>query len=130
MARTSSKKSSGKKQVVVEEQAQQQTGNSSIKLRVDRSGVHSTYANAFRPHATTEEIILDLGLNQLLQPFNPGQTPAEQGESEILFEVTSRIILNYYTAKRLAMSLGQMIRQYEHQFGELKLNAAERTKAA
>ena len=34
--------------------------------------------------------------------------------------------MNYYTAKRMAMLLSNVVRQHEQRFGELKLNAGER----
>ncbi len=115
----------------IEEQAQQQTGNRQVRLRVDQRDLHQCYANAFRPNATTEEIIVDFGLNQLVPTGRPpGEgDDAQNVDGEIIFQISSRVIMNYYTAKRLAMSLGQMIRRYEQQFGELKLNAADRAKS-
>jgi hypothetical protein len=40
-------------------------------------------------------------------------------QGEILIELTDRIILNPYAAKRLALVLDGVIRQYEATFGEL-----------
>ena len=34
--------------------------------------------------------------------------------------------MNYYSAKRLALTLGQIIRRYEQQFGELELDVTKR----
>jgi hypothetical protein len=104
----------------VEDQAAQQTGNQKVRLRVDQRDMETCYANSFRPIASTEEILLDFGINQA----QPSQT--EGTAAEIVFDVDSRVIMNYYTAKRLAMSLTQIVNQYEGQFGELKLNAADR----
>ena len=104
----------------VEDQAAQQTGNTKVRLRVDQRNMETCYANSFRPIASTEELLLDFGINQA------GPSQAEATAAEIVFDVDSRVIMNYYTAKRLAMSLGQIVKQYESQFGELKLNAADR----
>lgn len=104
----------------VEDQAAQQTGNQKVRLRIDQRDMDTCYANSFRPIASTEEILLDFGINQA-QPSQSEGTAAE-----IVFDVDSRVIMNYYTAKRLAMSLTQIVNQYESQFGELKLNAADR----
>ena len=38
------------------------------------------------------------------------------------------MILNYYTTKRLAITLSQLIRRHEDQFGELELDVAKRRK--
>jgi len=107
----------------VEDQAKQQTGKQ-VRLRIDQTGMSTTYANAFQTNATSEEIIVDLGLNMVV-PTPPGQGDSDVA-GDILFQVNNRLILNYYTAKRLALSLGQLVRGYEEKFGELKLNAADR----
>ncbi len=44
----------------------------------------------------------------------------------MLFKVTDRVIMSYVNAKRLAMSLGQLVKRYEQQFGELPLNPGQR----
>jgi hypothetical protein len=38
--------------------------------------------------------------------------------------------MNYYSAKRLAITLSQLIRRHEEQFGELELDVAKRRKNA
>jgi hypothetical protein len=48
----------------------------------------------------------------------------------MVFAVNNRIILNLYSAKRLAISLGQIVRRYEQEFGVLELNAAKRRTQA
>ncbi len=106
----------------VEDQAKQQTGKQ-VRLRVDHTGMGTTYANAFKTNATSEEVIVDLGLNMVVP--NP-QGSGGEIVGDILFQVNNRLILNYYTAKRLALSLGQIVRGYEEKFGELKLNVADR----
>jgi hypothetical protein len=40
------------------------------------------------------------------------------------------VILNYYTAKRLAITLSQLIRRHEEQLGELELDVAKRQKSS
>ncbi|NQZ68596.1 MAG: DUF3467 domain-containing protein [Lentisphaeria bacterium] len=104
----------------VEEQAAQQTGQQTVRVRIDQRDMDSSYANSFRPIASTEEILLDFGINQAV----PAQ--GDSKSTEIIFKVSSRVIMNYYTAKRLAISLSQVVGQYEEQFGEIKLNAADR----
>ncbi|MCK4601548.1 MAG: DUF3467 domain-containing protein, partial [Phycisphaerae bacterium] len=67
-------------------------------------------------------VMLDFGLNLL----NPAAGQKNQGE--IVFRVNDRIVLNYYSAKRLAITLSQLIRQHEEQFGDLELDVAKRRK--
>ncbi len=109
----------------VEDQAKQQTGKQ-VRLRVDHTGMGTTYANAFKTNATSEEVIIDLGLNMVVP--NPQAQDEPEIAGDILFQVNNRLILNYYTAKRLTLSLGQLVRGYEEKFGELQLSAADRVK--
>ena len=110
-------------QQVVEQQAQQQTGQQEVRLHVDESKMTKTYANAFRTNGTAEEVMLDFGMNVLMP------APEEEGGTAILFQVDQRIVMNYYSAKRLAMALGQLIRQYEQDYGNLELDANKRRKS-
>jgi len=111
----------------IEEQAQQQTGSRKVRLRIDQDNLHTCYANAFRTNATAEEVIVDFGLNQVVSaPKTDG--PADEPSGEIVFQLSNRVILNYFSAKRLVLTLGQLIRRYEGQFGELQLNVSERAK--
>ena len=103
----------------VEEQAREQTGQQQVRLRMDERDVRTSYANAFRTNATAEEVMIDFGLNQVV-PAREGETP------EIVFRITDRIVLNYYSAKRLAITLSQLIRRHEDQFGELELDVSKR----
>ena len=114
----------------IEQQAQQQTGRQQVRLRIDQRELNTCYANAFRTNATAEEVIVDFGLNQVVQASRQGSEGASSNEpaNEIVFQLSSRVILNYYSAKRLVLTMGQLIRRYEEQFGELKLNVADRTR--
>ena len=106
----------------VEAQAEQQVGQKKVRLRVDQRDMTTCYSNSFRPIASTEELLLDFGINQSL----PVEDSNGETGAEIVFEVDSRIVMNYFTAKRLALSLNQVVAQYEKQFGEIMLNAADR----
>ncbi|MFO0833450.1 MAG: DUF3467 domain-containing protein [Phycisphaerales bacterium] len=90
-----------------------------IALRIDESKMDTTYANTIRTSTTPDEVVLDFGMNLPMQG-GPNNEPA------ILFSVTSRVIMNWQGAKRLAISLGQMIRAYEERNGEINLNQAQR----
>ena len=114
----------------VEAQAQEQTGQQQVRLRIDQKNMGTSYANAFRTSTTAEEIMLDFGLNQVAQARPAEQSGGSDAVGEILFEVNDRVVLNYYTAKRLAITLGQLIRRYEDQFGEIKLNVADRASGS
>lgn len=125
----------------IEEQAREQTGQRQVRLRIDERNMRTSYANAFRTNGTAEEVMLDFGLN-LISPATQQQAAAQQQaagqqkaadqqqqqQPEIIFQVSDRVILNYYSAKRLALTLGQLIRRHEDQFGELELDVAKRRK--
>ena len=110
----------------VENQARQQTGQQQIRLRVDERNMETDYANAFRTNGSADEVMLDFGLNTMVQ--SPGQG-GQQPQPEILFQVNRRVIMNYYAAKRLAITLSQIIRRHEEQFGELELDVSKRQKS-
>ena len=106
----------------IEEQAREQTGQRQVRIRIDERNMRTSYANAFRTNGTAEEVMLDFGLN-LLNP--PAQ---QQDQPEIIFQVNDRVIMNYYSAKRLAITISQLIRRHEEQFGELEMDVAKRRK--
>jgi len=84
-----------------------------IQLRIDESKMGTTYANTIRTSTTQDEVVLDFGMNL------PVQGPDNQ--TSLVFSVGSRVIMNWAGAKRLAISLGQVIRQYEERNGEIQL---------
>jgi len=78
------------------------------------------YANAYRMHTAAEEVVLDLGFNML----NPNP---QTGQQQLLLKITDRVIMSYATAKRLSLSIGQLIKRYEQQFGELPTQPGQRS---
>ena len=113
----------------IEEQAREQTGQKQVRLRIDERNMRTSYANAFRTNGTAEEVMLDFGLN-LISPATQQQAAGQQQQQqpEIIFQIVDRVILNYYSAKRLAITLSQLIRRHEDQFGELEMDVAKRRK--
>ena len=114
-------KEEGSTDKAIEEQARDQTGQKRVRVRIDESNVKTSYASGFRPIATAEEVILDFGLN-LARLTGDKETPYE-----VVFQGNNRVIMNYYSTKRLAIALGQLVRRYEEKFGELELKAANRS---
>ncbi len=115
----------------VEEQAREQAGQRQVRLRIDQRNMASAYANAFRTHGSAEEVILDFGVNLVNPAAGPGGPGGTNGpQPEVVFQIASRVIMNYYSAKRLALTLGQLIRRHEEQFGELELDVVRRRKDA
>ena len=93
-----------------------------VRVRMDQRDVKTSYANAFNTHGLINEVILDFGLNTPAPP-QPDQQP------EIMLQITDRIILNYYSVKRLALTLGQLVRRHEERFGDLELDDSKRVKS-
>lgn len=93
-----------------------------LKLNIDQHDVRTEYANAFRTNGTAEEVMLDFGINQVAPPTK------NQAQPEINFRISQRVIMNYYSAKRLAIALGQLVRRHEEQFGELELDVNKRVR--
>lgn len=78
-------------------------------VRWDDSRMRSTYANVCNVSSTREEITLLFGLNQA---WNAAQ-------KELTIELSDRIIMNPYAAKRLSKLLNNVLDQYEDRFGEI-----------
>jgi hypothetical protein len=98
----------------------QQNGQSSqspppSEIVVDDSATLPTYINFCRATATPEEVILDFGLNP--QPF-------AQGKQEI--KASQRIVMNFFTAKRLLSALTQTVQRHEATFGVIEIDINRR----
>lgn len=94
----------------VQNEGQPQQPN--VQVLLDERDLRQVYANAYRIHTAAEEVVIDLGFNM------PNPNP-QGGQQQLLFKVTDRVVVSYGNAKRLAMSLQQLIKRYEQQFGEL-----------
>jgi hypothetical protein len=95
-------------------------GDQQVQVLLDERELKSMYANAYRIHTTVEEVIIDLGFN--MPNPNPQAGPQAQ---QLLFKVTDRVIVNYTNAKRLAISLTQLVKRFEQQFGEIPLQPGQ-----
>ena len=93
-----------------------------VRLRFDESKMGISYANGFRTSTTPEEVILDCGLNML------NTAPPEGAPPELVLQVSNRVVMSFYVAKRLTIMLGQVIRQHEDLYGTIELDPAKRRK--
>jgi hypothetical protein len=82
-------------------------------IRWDDSNLKSSYANVCNVSSTREEVVLIFGINQTW----------ERGQKEIPIQLTDRIILSPFAAKRLSLLLANVLREYESRFGVLNLEA-------
>ena len=99
--------------------AQGQGGEQQVQLMLDESQMRTSFSNAYRIHTTAEEVVVDFGFN--MPDPNPQQTTPQ-----LLFKVTDRVIMSYTSVKRLSASLGQLIKRYEQQFGEIPVQGPRR----
>ncbi|HVS37167.1 MAG TPA: DUF3467 domain-containing protein [Gemmataceae bacterium] len=83
---------------------------------LDYSRMSEAYANFCRVAQTPEELVLDFGLNPQMAPTSEP------------IKITHRLILNYYTAKRLLLALNQFIQRHEATFGVLELDFNKRVR--
>ncbi len=79
------------------------------RIMVGSAGAATNYANSCHVASTKEEIVLNFGLNQAW----------DQNQADLRVQITNRIILSPFAAKRLALLLGAVVQQYERQFGAL-----------
>jgi len=77
----------------------------------DDSNMRSVYANASNVAGGREEIVLLFGMNQAWHA----------GQKEIKIQLTDRVILSPFAAKRLSVLLNNVLQNYEKQFGPLEL---------
>jgi hypothetical protein len=86
--------------------------DNAIKINWDSAQMKTSYANVCNVSSTREEVTLLFGTNQTWQT----------GQKELTVNLTDRIILNAYAAKRLSLLLGNIVKEYEARFGELNLD--------
>jgi hypothetical protein len=83
------------------------------KVKWDDSGMQSSYANVCNVTSTREEMTLYFGTNQTMYT---GQ------EKEVTVQLSDRIILNPFAAKRLLMLLNRVVGEYEKRYGTLDIS--------
>ena len=85
------------------------------EIVVDDTATLPTYSNFCRVTATPEEMLLDFGLNS--QPFAPGRQDVKASQ---------RVVVNFFTAKRLLSAIGMTIQRHEQTFGSIELDIRRR----
>lgn len=93
------------------------SANQNRQLTLDESKAHSCYANFCRVTGSPEEVIIDFGMNAY--PMGPNARPVE---------VNQRIIVNFFTAKRLLGALYQTIQRHEEVFGPIEVDVQKRVR--
>ena len=103
------------KQALVTEKAPETDPAQQVRISLDDSTVDTAYSNFCRVTGTPEEVIVDFALNP---------NPFSQQDQKIGLD--KRLVLNYYTAKRLFAALQQTIMRHEQNFGVIELNVRRR----
>ncbi len=98
------------------EQAQTQA-QQPVQVQVNDDNAIATYANFCRVTGSPEELIVDFGLNP--QPIGVPKDP---------IQVKQRIIVNFYTAKRLLAALQMSVARHESVFGVLETDINKRVR--
>ncbi len=88
-----------------------------VQVEVDDSNVSALYANFCRVTGSPEELIIDFGLN-----------PQPIGVPKEAIPVKQRIIVNFFTAKRLLAALSMSVQRHEAVFGVLETDIQKRLK--
>ena len=87
------------------------------EIVLDDKQAHAAYANFARVTATPEEVIIDFALNP---------NPFMAGRQEVI--VSQRLIMNFFTAKRLFGALLQTLQRHEQTFGQIELDVRRRAQ--
>ena len=85
------------------------------QLTIDDSNALGGYANFCRVTGSPEELIIDFGLNS--QPMGVPKDP---------IRITQRLIVNFFTAKRLLGALSMAVQRHEAAFGVLETDVQRR----
>lgn len=87
------------------------------QFATDYSSLSTIYTNFCRVSVTPEELVLDFGLNTTMTP-NPNEA----------IKLTHRVVMNFYTAKRLMNAMIGVVSQYENTYGALELDFQRRIR--
>jgi hypothetical protein len=84
-----------------------------MKIKWDDSMMKSSYANVCNITSTREEVVLLFGMNQAWN----------RGQKEVTIQLTDRIVISPYAAKRMSLLLDNVVKEYEKRFGPLNIEA-------
>jgi len=85
------------------------------QIDINDSKCFASYANFCRVTGTPEELVVDFGLNKQVGP---------QVSEPI--DISQRIVVNFYTAKRLLAALRMAVQRHEAAFGTLETDVQRR----
>lgn len=88
------------------------------RVKWNDASMRTTYANVCNVASTREEFTLLFGTNQSLG-----------GGNEVSVQLSDRIILSPFAAKRLSMLINSVVAEYEKRFGTLNIERPEGGRA-
>jgi hypothetical protein len=88
-----------------------------MRIRWDSSNMRSSYANVINAQGTREEIVLFFGMNQTW----------DAGQRQLTVQLSDRIVLNPFAAKRLSILLSNVVRDYESRYGVMEVETRRPT---
>ena len=100
------------------EKATEAGGDERPTVKWDDSRMQTAYANVVNAASTREEVSVLFGTNQT---WKAGE------DKEYVVQLSHRIVLNPYAAKRLGILLNKLVQEYERRFGSLKLDLTEKS---
>jgi Protein of unknown function (DUF3467) len=80
-----------------------------VKVHWDDAKMQTAYANVCNASCTREEVTLLFGTNQAWRP----------AQRDLTIQLSNRIVLSPFAAKRLALLLDATLKRYESSFGEI-----------
>jgi hypothetical protein len=101
----------GKEEKKMDAVATEPANPNQVRIVWDDTNMRSVYANAANVAGGQEEIVLLFGLNQSWH----------SGQKDIKVTLSDRVIMNPHAAKRLSVLLGNVLQNYEKQFGKLEM---------
>ena len=80
------------------------------KVKWNVEHLKSSYVNFANANSTQEEVVINLGMNNNW----------DRMANEVEIELTHRIVMSPFAAKRLAELMGKLVSQYEGRYGTMK----------
>lgn len=80
------------------------------RVNWNTSHLKSSYVNFANANSTQEEVVLNFGMNNNW----------DRQASEVEIELTHRIVMSPFAAKRLADLMNKLVAQYESRYGKMK----------
>lgn len=85
------------------------------KIVWDDTNMRSVYSNVANVAGGREEIVLLFGMNQAWYA----------GQKEVKVQLSDRVVLSPFAAKRLFLLLNNVIKDYEKRYGVIEVGAAQ-----